>query len=260
MQRMLILVLALLLVPAAMTSRAGEVLTNQTVVEMVQLHLADEIVVRKIETSLCQFDTTPQALAQLQAAGVPATVIGAMLSAGSPAASTASAPAAAAAAPAARTPEFGLLLGNGYRSMAATPVSSESSRRKKWIPIYGSYAGTETFFFIKGVHAATVTGPRPVFVTTIEPSRMRLVHLGVRDDEERYVVFAKGRSDREIAVTAEPSSAGAYHLSPSQALEPGEYAWLVTPSAPQSGQSVLAVALAAQIGGMWTSGYDFSVQ
>ncbi len=59
----------------------AESLSNDTVLEMLKAGLAPEIVVAKIKSSTCNFDTTPKTLQQLKAAGVPDTVILAMVEA-----------------------------------------------------------------------------------------------------------------------------------------------------------------------------------
>jgi hypothetical protein len=59
-------------------------LTNRDVLDLVSLGLAPEIVVAKIKSSECAFDTSPSALKQLKAAGMPDSVILAMVTAGSP--------------------------------------------------------------------------------------------------------------------------------------------------------------------------------
>jgi hypothetical protein len=61
-------------------------LTNDEVVSMVKSGLSADVIIAKVETSECAFDTSPSALEKLKAAGVPETVILAMVRA--PAASS----------------------------------------------------------------------------------------------------------------------------------------------------------------------------
>ncbi len=56
-------------------------LTNKNVVDMLKMQLAPEIVVAKIKSSACNFDTSPAALQELKTAGVPDNVILAMVQA-----------------------------------------------------------------------------------------------------------------------------------------------------------------------------------
>ena len=44
---------------------------------------------------------------------------------------------------------------------------------------------------------------------------------------ERFVVFSKGKSDREISLQINENSDGSYTLSPKEKLSYGEYAFLV---------------------------------
>lgn len=56
-------------------------LTNSEVVSMVKAGLSADVIIAKVETSECAFDTSPGALEKLKAAGVPETVILAMVKA-----------------------------------------------------------------------------------------------------------------------------------------------------------------------------------
>src|SRR5260370_1786266 len=60
---------------------ATTALTNKDVVEMLQAGLTPEIVAAKIESSGCNFDTSPDALKKLKAESVPDAVILAMVQA-----------------------------------------------------------------------------------------------------------------------------------------------------------------------------------
>jgi hypothetical protein len=62
---------------------ARKALANQDVVEMVKTGLPTEIVVAKIKSSACNFDTSPEKLKELKAAAVPDSVILAMVEASS---------------------------------------------------------------------------------------------------------------------------------------------------------------------------------
>jgi hypothetical protein len=64
---------------AAGAPRAQEVLTNADIVKMSSLQLSSQAIVLKIESSVTRFDTSPEALAVLKAAGVPDLAIEAMI-------------------------------------------------------------------------------------------------------------------------------------------------------------------------------------
>jgi hypothetical protein len=54
-------------------------LTNKDVLEMAKAGLSAEIILAKIQTSACNFDTSPSALIDLKSAGIPEAVILAMV-------------------------------------------------------------------------------------------------------------------------------------------------------------------------------------
>ena len=60
------------------------VLRNDDVIKMVSAGLDSSIIIAKIRTSKCEFDTGTDALIQLKKSGVPSAVIGAMMQAASP--------------------------------------------------------------------------------------------------------------------------------------------------------------------------------
>src|SRR3982074_939312 len=72
--------------------RAQEVLTNQSIVEMVKGGLSERVIVAKIRTSPTNFDVRTDALIALKKNGVPEKVIEAILSPSAPAASAESSP------------------------------------------------------------------------------------------------------------------------------------------------------------------------
>ena len=71
-------------------------LNNAAIVKMRTQHLTADVIVAKIQSSPCEFDTTPAALQKLKTAGVPDKVILAMVVA----------PSASAPPPAPKAPEF----------------------------------------------------------------------------------------------------------------------------------------------------------
>ncbi len=60
---------------AAAQSQAPRPLTNDDVLKMVEAKLATEVVVEKVKTSPCDFDTSPAALVRLKEAGVPDSLL-----------------------------------------------------------------------------------------------------------------------------------------------------------------------------------------
>jgi len=58
---------------------AGEMLTNASIIELQGLTLGDAVIIEKIKTSKCSFDTSINGLKQLKAANLPGAVIEAMI-------------------------------------------------------------------------------------------------------------------------------------------------------------------------------------
>jgi hypothetical protein len=74
-----LLSLVILVVGAQPCSAADEILNNASVIQLQGLNLGDDIVIEKIKTSKCNFDTSADALQQLKEAKVSAAVILAMI-------------------------------------------------------------------------------------------------------------------------------------------------------------------------------------
>src|SRR5271157_3258667 len=96
----LALMLAVFL-PARARAQAAAPLTNDDVIKMVQAKLPDGVIVAKIKSSPCKFDTSLDALIKLRQAGISDAVMQAMAEGGSapekPAGSTAAGPVPTAA-------------------------------------------------------------------------------------------------------------------------------------------------------------------
>ena len=54
-------------------------LTNKSIIDMVQLKLPETVILQKIKSSKCKFDTNPDALANLTKSGVSEKVMMAMI-------------------------------------------------------------------------------------------------------------------------------------------------------------------------------------
>jgi hypothetical protein len=65
--------------PAPAQSAGGEVLTNQSVVQMVTAKLASDVILVKIQTTKSNFDVTPSGLIALYTSKVPRNVMMAMM-------------------------------------------------------------------------------------------------------------------------------------------------------------------------------------
>lgn len=250
----LVVLLAFAMAFAAMPAFASNsVLNNHGVIEMVHLGLGQQVIEAKIHSSPTNFDTSPEALAKLKRAHVPASIITAMIEAGSGNTGAGAGPAGAAPGNA----SFQFVANDGsHHAMPPVRVTAQMSARKAWIPFY--HGGPETFLFIDGRHATLHTSDTPTFVTNMNPINVRLVHLGEKKDRDaRYVVFSGSTTDREVQVNTKVLGNGAWQITPVAPLAAGgEYAFLVSPDLPAAC-------------GFWTcfaqyagtsEAYDFSVQ
>jgi hypothetical protein len=90
--------------PSEAEEAGSNVLTNDMVIKMAGVKLGDGVILDKIKTSQCSFDTSTDALIKLKQAGVSDAVLQAMIAAGAPAPAAEPAPAQPAEASASEAP------------------------------------------------------------------------------------------------------------------------------------------------------------
>ena len=78
--------------PAMAQGSSAQVLHNEDVIQMVHAKLSDEVIVAKIKSSPCKFDTSPDQLIKLKSAGASDEVLKARPECGMPAGTPAAAP------------------------------------------------------------------------------------------------------------------------------------------------------------------------
>jgi hypothetical protein len=88
----------------AVSTFADDTLNNKSITDLHGLGLSDAVIIDKIKTSKCSFDTSVDALKALKSAGISGDVMGAMIVASSPAPAAAATAATPAPAPAAAAP------------------------------------------------------------------------------------------------------------------------------------------------------------
>lgn len=110
----------------------SEVLTNASVIELVKLGLADDLIIQKIRQSAGSYDTSVEGLKQLKAARVSDTVIKEMLAKGS--AANQSAVINQSSSSKAQRNEFG---GSSEANVALVPETDEEKRKPPQITIRG---------------------------------------------------------------------------------------------------------------------------
>ncbi len=237
-----VLVLALvaavsLSLPGA-TSLAQEVLTNDSVIQMVKAGLPEAVVIAKIKSTSTKFDLKTDSLVGLKKAGVSDKVLEAMVAAGSGSASSTTAmpapPAPAMAAGALKNQDvIYQLLGGKYVEMFATSANLETNmaffQSKSEVVLEGRKAQYRT------------TEKQPVFLSTYSSTDAPLVRLKQGDDHnDRNLKIGSGafmpfggtqkmgvRNDDKIAVTIERDPRGFYRVTPTAPLAPGEYGFIL---------------------------------
>jgi len=231
---------------------AQEVLTNQSVVEMVKAGLSERVIIAKIRNSPTKFDTQTDALIALKKNGVPEKVIEAIMSP--------SAPAAAAAPPASSAPAGSLVMAPPPAAGPARPTVYQIVGGKE---VELVAAGSEvqknnarysrsTEVVIAGNKAKVRTAERqPVFVLTTPPSEMPLVKLDPGKNDRNLKVGSGSRvpyggststrgirGEDMIEVDAERDSRGFYRVKPRAPLAPGEYGFVATRGGSPMGSSI----------------------
>ncbi|HYB71153.1 MAG TPA: hypothetical protein VEH80_10790 [Candidatus Bathyarchaeia archaeon] len=235
----LVLVAAACLSVPASTSVAQEVLTNDSVIQMVKAGLPEAVVIAKIKSTPSKFDLKTDSLVSLKKAGVSDKVLEAMVAAGS-----GSGPSTAAATPAPPTPALaaGALktqdviyqqVGGKYVEMFATSANLETNmaffQSKSEVVLEGRKAQYRT------------TDKQPVFLSTYSSTDAPLVRLKPGDDHnDRNLKIGSGafmpfggtqkmgvRNEDKVAVTIERDPRGFYKVTPSAPLAPGEYGFIL---------------------------------
>ena len=252
-----LLLAACLLASASATApvSAQEVMTNETVIQMVKAGFSESVILAKMRSSQTKFDTRTDALIELKKAGVPEKVMQAIVSGGAPPASvpvSAAAPAASAPAMAAPAPQGGRrgpiyhVSGGKQVELIGTGGDIETSR--------APFSGRKTELVIAGNKAKYRTADRqPVFLTSAEPADVVLVKLdpgkndrNLRISGSSYVgpyagsVSQKGiRSEDRVDFEAERDQRGFTRIRPRAPLAPGEFAFVFTRTSGTMPQGVL---------------------
>jgi hypothetical protein len=234
----LVLVAAVGLSLPGATSLAQEVLTNDSVIQMIKAGLPEAVVIGKIKSTATKFDLKTDSLVSLKKAGVSDKVLEAMVAAGSgsaPATGAMPAPPAPAMAAGAlkNTDVIYQLVGGKYVEMFATSANLETNmaffQSKSEVVLEGKRAQYRT------------TDKQPVFLSTYSSTDAPLVRLKPGDDHnDRNLKIGSGafmpfggtqkmgvRNEDKIPVTIERDPRGFYKVTPSAALPPGEYGFIL---------------------------------
>jgi hypothetical protein len=254
----------------AVSTFADDTLNNKSITDLHGLGLSDAVIIDKIKTSKCSFDTSVDALKALKSAGISGDVMGAMIVASSPAPAAAATAATPAPAPAAAAPaplgdpndpnamhEPGIwVLEDGKKMTKLEPsviTKLESGGGAIWGMAWGATAKSRAD--LNGAAATLQLGQRkPVFYFYFDPSgasatspaEFVLAQMEVRkkDDERRMVVgqmnaysgSKTGPDQKDVRkVTFDRISPGIYKVTPAADLADGEYAFYYAGSAPVVG-------------------------
>jgi hypothetical protein len=263
---LLVFILATTARPVQAQGAAG--LTNEDVVKMVQAKLGDSLIVTKIKSSPCKFDTSTDALIKLKQAGVSDAVMQAMAEAGATAASPSTAPAAASPSPDPNDPNaehdpgiYYVRQNPGGRRMTQLDPTAYSGGKSggmfKSAMTYG-ISKAKWKAVVRGARATTrITEARPTFFFYFEqkkgslsysapwgmwfsgvstPNQFTLARFEAKKDERDLIVGEFGafgsstgtRGKDVVEFDYTKVAPGIYKVTPRVGVEPGEYCFFYT--------------------------------
>jgi hypothetical protein len=217
-------------------SVAQEVLTNDSVVQMVKAGLPEAVIVAKIKSSQTKFDLKTESLVNLKKAGVSDKVLEAMVAGGSPAAGAApSSPTAATATMAQLKNQDAIYhyIADKYVEMFPTSANLETNtaffQQKSEVVLEGRKARYR------------ISEKQPVFFSTYSNTDAPLVKLKPGDSHnDRNLKIGSGgfhpfggtsrmgvRNEDKIPVTIERDPRGFFRFTPEKPLPPGEYGFIL---------------------------------
>jgi len=231
----LALVATLALSLPATTSLAQEVLTNDSVVQMVKAGLPEAVVIAKIRSTATKFDLRTESLVSLKKNGVSDKVLEAMMAPGSPSSgAVAAAPAAPASAGSLRDRDaIYHLVGGKYVEIFPTSANLETNM---------AFFQSKSEVVLEGRKAKyRLSDKQPVFLSTYGPTDAPLVKLKPGDsNDDRNLKISSGafmpfggtqkmgvRNEDKIATNIERDARGFYRVTPAAPLPPGEYGFIL---------------------------------
>ncbi|MEM4203818.1 MAG: hypothetical protein QXS54_07095 [Candidatus Methanomethylicaceae archaeon] len=245
-------------VPANQQAAAqSAALTNEDIIKMVQFKLGDAVIISKIKTSTCRFDTSTEALLKLKEAGVSDAVIQAMVeasAAGSGASETERGPKSTADSNnplAPHDPGIYWLSKNDNKMVQLEPTVYSQGKsgglfvsavthgivQSKWKAVVQRpraqlrIAETQPefwFYFEEKSHGLSDTG---FFTKASSPNEFVLVLMERKKNSRELIVAQSGayrhsvgpRSEDVIPIRFEKVAPGVYKVVPERPLKPGEY-------------------------------------
>ena len=223
---------------------ADEVLTNASITEMKSLGLGDEVIVGKIKTSICKFDTSIAALKQLKDAQVSDAIIQAMLAAGTPSTPVAPPPGDPNDPAALHDPGVYLYQEVGGKKSMTKIEPSNFGETKRNVSFFAMYGGSEKaravmtpaksdlqltaqpifyFYFEK-----TQSGLSDLGKSATNPQDFTLLNMEIHKNERRVVIGKVGWSSssgfdpKQVRETdAEKVATGIWKVTPKTELPDG---------------------------------------
>jgi len=229
---------------------AVEILTNENIIQMKSLGLSEEIIIMKINSTEHDFDTSLNELGRLQKKGISNNIVKVMMSASMARKKAEN-----------KLPSGDLLykINGVVHKLTAASLQLENSNRKRWVPFANS--APETFlYFSNPASSIRFDNTEIEFLSRIEPNRIQLVKLGYHNGREtRFIVFQNGNSDRIQSFSTEALDDGIYKLRLSNALVPGEYAFMIKPDMRKLQASLGGFAQLAMNSIAPSIAYDFAI-
>ncbi len=218
---------------ASVTAKS-ETLTNKNVLELHRAGLEREVILAKIDHSVCKFDVSTAALVELKKAGLDADIIKAMIDRGNE--NTGSAPKRAVGKSDPSAPDIGLVNHpyhyNGAKN-SVNPLEKGIASTKTKSKVLG-YGGTSFVYEVAGEKSETrIPGTDSIafLINTGGDAPPELVLYKLkRGSKARTAVSAQFKvmggmksGDNVISYTITRAGEGLYKITPAQALAAGEY-------------------------------------
>lgn len=254
----------LLVAPCVSFTQQTEQLTNQSVVEMIELGFDKQVVVEKINASACSFDTSIEALKLLKAQGVPSEVLAAMVKASKPTAAKAKT-GIYALVDSIEVPILPTVFSGTKTNTLAAAFSYGIASAKVKSVVGGASspnvlpAGSIEFVFYFDANKGDTFGQNDWwFRAATSPNEFALARFAVNEKKNYrelevgsiniWAGSNTGVTDKLICpVEIEPRSEGVFVVRTIEPLEPGEYCFYYKGIIPQGGYNN-------------QSAFDFSVQ
>jgi hypothetical protein len=225
------LALAFLVMTGGAANAAGQTLTNQDIVTMVQGNVAQDVILSAIQAADTDFDVTTPGLVALSNLGVPNTVIQAMIQAEkADAAPPPPAPKPVVTIPALNPDDVTMIAGGDTAQLHYSTADERTAVRNL------GFGGLVKYAVLKGPKAALrIKDGHPAFLIVVSNNaRLQgyatLVVLKVRDDATREVATGKGYTSIATEIDQASIIDAAYDKAEDQSRAPAGYTiYKITP-------------------------------